>query len=130
MIVAERLGPVTATVATAVDDLVARKAVARMWAGDHSLWSDDPHEVADRLGWLVVPAEMERAVPEIEGAALAAAGDGLQRAVLMGMGGSSLFPEVLRRSTSGKRLEPPMPMSTARRRSSPAAARAAASIRG
>ena len=98
MIVSERLGAVGTTVATAVDDLVARSAPARMWASDHTLWSDDPEEVADRLGWLFVPAEMEEALPGIEGVALAAAADGLERAVLMGMGGSSLFPEVLRRS--------------------------------
>ena len=73
-------------------------APARMWAADHTLWSDDPEEVADRLGWLVVPGEMDQALPEIEGIALAAAADGLERVVLMGMGGSSLFPEVLRRS--------------------------------
>ena len=97
MIVAERLGPVAGTVATAVDDLAARNAPSRMWAVDHTLWSDDPHEVADRLGWLFVPAEMEQAFPEIDGAALAV-GDGMRRAVLMGMGGSSLFPEVLRQS--------------------------------
>ena len=87
MIVSERLGPVAATVATAVDDLVARQASARMWAGDHTLWSDDPSEVADRLGWLFVPAEMEGAAPRIDAVARAAAGDGLRRAVLMGMVG-------------------------------------------
>ena len=29
-------------------------AVERLWAGDHTLWQDDPTEVADRLGWLDV----------------------------------------------------------------------------
>ena len=28
-----------------------------LWAGDHTLWQDDPTEVADRLGWLPVVAD-------------------------------------------------------------------------
>ena len=105
MIAEERLGDIEGEVAAAVDDLAARKAVVRMWAGDHTLWSDDPTEVADRLGWLPVVAEMEQAFPDVDGVALAAVGDGLTNAVLCGMGGSSLFPEVLRRSFPSARLD-------------------------
>ena len=71
------------------DDLVGCDAAKRMWAGDHTLWQDDPTEVADRLGWLHVPAELR-------GADLSIDHDG--RIALCGMGGSSLFPEVLARS--------------------------------
>jgi len=94
----ERLGPMADRVAEAVADLARRDAVARMWAGDHTLWSDDPTEIADRLGWLPVIEESRAGYAEADGVALAAKGDGLAAAVVLGMGGSSLFPEVLART--------------------------------
>jgi glucose-6-phosphate isomerase len=96
----ERLGPVADRVAEAAADLARRDAVARMWAGDHTLWSDDPTEIADRLGWLHVIEETRAAYADADGVAVAAKGDGLAAAVVLGMGGSSLFPEVLGRTLS------------------------------
>ncbi|MDQ3146302.1 MAG: glucose-6-phosphate isomerase, partial [Actinomycetota bacterium] len=84
--------------AAAVERLAGEDAVARMGAGDHTLWSEDPTEVADRLGWLPVVEEMAQQGGDLEGFAAAAAGDGLQHALVLGMGGSSLFPEVLART--------------------------------
>ena len=98
MISRERLGPVAAAVDAAAADLERRDAVARMRAGDHTLWQDDPTEVADRLGWLPVVAEMAAVTGELRAFAEAAAADGYRHAVLLGMGGSSLFPEVLNRT--------------------------------
>ncbi|HUF32191.1 MAG TPA: hypothetical protein VMN58_03145, partial [Acidimicrobiales bacterium] len=92
-------------VAAAVADLTERRAGPRMWSGDHTLWQDDPTEVADRLGWLHVVDDMAAALPEIERVAAAAAADGLRHAVVLGMGGSSLFPEVLARSFPPARLD-------------------------
>ena len=81
----ERLGPISDAVAAAVDDLSDRKAVSRLWSGDHTLWQDDPTEVADRLGWLAVVAEMEQASADLERFALAAVADGFRHAVLLGI---------------------------------------------
>ena len=103
MIERERLGPVADRVAEAAADLARRDAVPRMWAGDSTLWSDDPTEIADRLGWLHVIEETRAAYAEADGVAVAAKGDGMAAAVVLGMGGSSLFPEVLAR-TFGKGL--------------------------
>ncbi|CAN5189816.1 hypothetical protein BH24ACT1_BH24ACT1_09270 [soil metagenome] len=94
----ERLGPVSSAVDVAAADLVARNALHRMWTGDHTLWQDDPGEVADRLGWLPVVGEMADQVGDLETFASEVAADGLRHAVLLGMGGSSLFPEVLWRT--------------------------------
>ncbi|CAN5640076.1 hypothetical protein BH20ACT1_BH20ACT1_13170 [soil metagenome] len=93
-----RLGPIADAVAGAIHDLVERDALHRMCVRDHTLWSDDPTEIADRLGWLSVVGEMAEQVGELEAMAAEAAADGLRHAVLLGMGGSSLFPEVLWRS--------------------------------
>ncbi|CAN5682707.1 hypothetical protein BH20ACT2_BH20ACT2_09050 [soil metagenome] len=94
----ERLGTLAPVVEALIDDLAARDAVTRMWQGDHTLWQDDPTEVADRLGWLHVAGELSTQAPELAAFAAAARADGLTDAVIMGMGGSSLFPEVLARS--------------------------------
>jgi len=93
-----RLGPIEDAVRAAVDDLVERDAPTRMQQGDHTLWQDDPTEVADRLGWLHSPDEMRAEVADLEAFAAGVVADGFQHAVLMGMGGSSLFPEVLFRT--------------------------------
>ncbi|MEJ7845752.1 MAG: hypothetical protein WKF93_08915 [Acidimicrobiales bacterium] len=94
----ERLGPISAVVEEAVAGLVERDATARLWASDHTLWADDPTEVADRLGWTTVWQAARDQVPDLLEAADAATADGLERVVVAGMGGSSLFPEVLART--------------------------------
>ncbi|MGH9183570.1 MAG: glucose-6-phosphate isomerase [Acidimicrobiales bacterium] len=102
-----RLGPVAEAAAATTVDLARREAVARLWAGDHTLWRDDPTEVADRLGWLAV-REMGGRLPELETLAADATADGLDHAVLLGMGGSSLFPEVLSRTFGADQGQPDM----------------------
>jgi transaldolase/glucose-6-phosphate isomerase len=94
----ERLGPLADAVEATVGDLAARKAVRRLHERDHTLWQDDPSEVADRLGWLDCPTTMAGRVAELLAFADACGADGLERAVVLGMGGSSLFPEVLART--------------------------------
>lgn len=79
----------------AVADLIERNAVQRIWGIDHTLWSDDPTEISDRLGWLEVVSDMQAAVSELETFAGGVKADGLVKAAVLGMGGSSLFPEVM-----------------------------------
>jgi glucose-6-phosphate isomerase len=90
----DRLGPLVEATAAALAELAERDAVARLWAGDHTLWRDDPTEITDRLGWLTVVPEIQSALDplRVECAARAA---GVDHVLLMGMGGSSLFPEVI-----------------------------------
>src|SRR6266542_152028 len=70
--------------------------IRRIWHKDFTVWADDPTEISDRLGWLTVHEVMHEQVSELEGFASSCAADGLTHAVLAGMGGSSLAPEVLR----------------------------------
>ena len=66
---------------------------ARMWSGDHKLWSQvQIPELTDRLGWLWLPGETGQ-VAGIEEFAAEVRGE-TDRVVLLGMGGSSLAPEV------------------------------------
>jgi transaldolase/glucose-6-phosphate isomerase len=78
-------------------DLVDRDAVARLFARDHTLWRDDPTELADRLGWIPVVQEVLDELPALTERCEALV-EGIDDVLVMGMGGSSLFPEVLART--------------------------------
>ncbi len=93
-----RLGALGAPVSEVLEELAGSDAVARLWAKDHTLWAPDPTEISDRLGWLDVPAEMAGAIEQLDGFVAGCRADGLTDVVVMGMGGSSLFPEVIARS--------------------------------
>jgi glucose-6-phosphate isomerase len=69
--------------------------VRRIWARDASLWTG--RDEAAWLGWLDAPARMRGLVAELEGFAEQAADD-CSETVLLGMGGSSLAPEVIRQT--------------------------------
>lgn len=92
------LGPVAATVEARIETLRRDHIVERIWQGDYTVWSDDPTELADRLGWLTVHQTMLDQAGDIEGFARQAAADGYTRAFLLGMGGSSLAAEVIHRT--------------------------------
>lgn len=73
---------------------------ARLWAKDPALWKEDPaHQalIANALGWLDLPAIMPGRVEELDSFAAEVRKAGLRHAVVLGMGGSSLAPEVFRR---------------------------------
>jgi transaldolase / glucose-6-phosphate isomerase len=77
-------------------------APRRLWAKDSTLWSAEGakrQEIHDRLGWLDVADKMLEKVPELKEAAAQARK--FTDVVLLGMGGSSLCPDVLRH-TFGK----------------------------
>ncbi|HEX4033974.1 MAG TPA: bifunctional transaldolase/phosoglucose isomerase [Solirubrobacteraceae bacterium] len=82
-------------VATATQERVAH----RVWAKDESLWGGPGvPEIGDRLGWLTISDAMAERADELVEFARSCAADGLRDAVLLGMGGSSLAPEVLWRT--------------------------------
>jgi glucose-6-phosphate isomerase len=54
-------------------------------------------EIADRLGWLTIAERMLAQIDDLESFVEGVRADGFSDVVLLGMGGSSLAPEVLRR---------------------------------
>lgn len=90
----DRLGPLTEAAAAALSELAEADAVARTWARDHTLWRQDPAEIADRLGWLSVAPQMASRLDDTAAACAALAVD-VDHVLLAGMGGSSLFPAVV-----------------------------------
>jgi transaldolase/glucose-6-phosphate isomerase len=86
-------------------ELVARAArdrwAQRLFDRDTSLWTEDAtvaEAIADRLGWLDAPAHFQLLAPALEAFGDAAREAGFDTAVVMGMGGSSLAPDVLHRT--------------------------------
>lgn len=96
--VTERLGPLAISADAAVADLIRRDGHRRIWSLDYTLWDKDPIEIANRLGWLTSPHEMEDQVEDLVSFAKQAAHDGLTHALWCGMGGSSLFAQLLQQT--------------------------------
>ncbi len=65
---------------------------ARIAARDHTVWKPEPHEIADRLGWLDCPYETIKSAGRISRLAETIRAEGFNHVVLLGMGGSSLAP--------------------------------------
>jgi transaldolase/glucose-6-phosphate isomerase len=88
------LGGYEAFVRQGLERLEKEQVMSRIWAHDHTVWSPDPEEITNRLGWLHVAAEMLPEVPELGTFADSLRGDGYANVLLLGMGGSSLASEV------------------------------------
>jgi len=74
----------------------AERVYPRILARDHTVWRPDPTEIANRLGWLDSPRVMRAACGPIGQCIAAVRAAGYTHALLLGMGGSSLAPEVFR----------------------------------
>ncbi len=86
-------------VAERVRQAVAENVAQRVWRRDASLWGGPGvPELEDRLGWLTVSEPMLEHAGDLYAFAEECRADGFTDAVLLGMGGSSLGPEVIRRS--------------------------------
>ncbi|MCI0693653.1 bifunctional transaldolase/phosoglucose isomerase [candidate division KSB1 bacterium] len=90
------LGDYQTAVEKALADLRDNSIMARIWKHDHTVWKPDPTEITNRLGWLHSPEVMTDALPEINALVDAVRAGGYTHALLLGMGGSSLAPEVFR----------------------------------
>ena len=82
-----------------IKQAVAENVAQRVWKHDQALWGGPGiPEIENRLGWLNVADTMLEQVGELTGLAKQLHDEGYTDAVLLGMGGSSLGPEVIRQS--------------------------------
>ncbi len=71
----------------------------RLWAKDPTLWAPaGTPEIINRLGWLELPRTMKAEAAAIRAFAAEARDEGFTHAVVLGMGGSSLAPDVFART--------------------------------
>jgi len=78
----------------AFEELKKQKIVERIWQKDFTVWSNEQTEITNRLGWLFSPEVTLKSLNEINGFVKGVKQDGFTKVLLMGMGGSSLAPEV------------------------------------
>ena len=100
---------IDAAIAVRLDAMDEARIPRRIWSRDPTVWKSDPGtpEIRDRLGWLTVGDAMARQVEDL--AAFAdEARKAFSRVILCGMGGSSLAPEVLRRTFGTAHGYPPL----------------------
>jgi len=88
---------------TALGALREQRIIDKIWAKDWTIWKADAREISDRMGWLSAPEEAAK-----KSAAFAVFADKARRAnfrhvLLLGMGGSSLAPEVFGKTFKTKR---------------------------
>ena len=86
--------PLAQAVEAAILDWQANSKMARLWRGDPSLWTSDDEN--KWVGWLNVVEDQLSHVQQLVDAAADAKRSGFIHALLLGMGGSSLCPEVLK----------------------------------
>lgn len=92
-------GALSPAVSEALERAGRDRLLARLFSADPSLWSTDPavqERIANRLGWLTSPEWMVPRLDRVRAFAEGIRSDGFAHVVLLGMGGSSLAPEVLR----------------------------------
>lgn len=103
------LGTGQAEFEAALGELKAKNTIARIWRKDASVWSDKPEHkkiIENSLGWLAVPGLVLGRVAELKAFAQEIRSAGFTHAVVLGMGGSSLCPEVLSQSFGAQKGYP------------------------
>src|SRR3954453_22716354 len=86
-------------VSTRLQRAVDEDVVGRIWRKDGTLWAPQGTlEVTNRLGWLGIGERSKGHLPQVEGLREDLVNAGFTDAVVRGMGGSSLAPEVFRLS--------------------------------
>jgi transaldolase/glucose-6-phosphate isomerase len=83
-----------ASVTNHLEDWKSAKKVARLWAGDASIWTAS--DESSWLGWLDAPRAARAALADLRTFAEEIRREGFTHVLLLGMGGSSLCPDVLR----------------------------------
>jgi transaldolase/glucose-6-phosphate isomerase len=95
------LGEHEAAYSAAVERAREERWAERLFDHDASLWSANERvqaTIADRLGWLDAPLHFMTQIPALEGFGEGIRDAGFTTAVVGGMGGSSLAPEVFART--------------------------------
>jgi hypothetical protein len=86
---------------SALAEAVSKSYVGRIWSKDATLWkTDEPHRkiIENALGWLDVARQMKANISGIQKFTNEIRQNGFTGACLLGMGGSSLCPEVCART--------------------------------
>ncbi len=81
---------------SALSEIEEDQIMSRIWSIDHTVWKPEPEEITNRLGWLHITEKMLEDLPRLQSLTENVRLEGYTNALLLGMGGSSLAPEVFR----------------------------------
>lgn len=93
------IGPWKSAVQEKLKEVQSQNFVRRLWAKDANLWHQDPgHQkiIRSALGWLNISEQQVQHIPKLKAVAEEIKNAGFKHLLLMGMGGSSMCPEVCR----------------------------------
>ncbi len=91
------LGKYHPLIKAALTDLETNNILTRIWDHDHTVWQPEPTEITNRLGWLRIAEKMRPNISRMNALAADLRAEGYSHLLLLGMGGSSLAPEVFRK---------------------------------
>jgi transaldolase/glucose-6-phosphate isomerase len=97
-----KLGEYEATVTARLTEMAEKKIIHRIWAHDYTVWKQSPQEITNRLGWLHTVEIMQETLPRINDFVNESRAAGFTDALLLGMGGSSLAPQVFAKTFETK----------------------------
>ncbi len=83
---------------SALRKISQENVIGRIWNHDHTVWKPTPDEITNRLGWLDIAGRMMDNIECIDALVEDVRAEGYTRVLLLGMGGSSLAPEVFYRT--------------------------------
>ncbi|MCC7129448.1 MAG: bifunctional transaldolase/phosoglucose isomerase [Anaerolineae bacterium] len=92
------LGANQQPVDAALNELAEKRIIPRIWELDYTVWKPEPQEISNRLGWLQIAEAMQKEIPRLQALQDELRQQGYTHALLLGMGGSSLAPEVMRKT--------------------------------
>jgi transaldolase/glucose-6-phosphate isomerase len=92
------LGEYEQSVRTRLEQASDQRVIQRIWSHDHTVWKPEPTEITNRLGWLRIAGASKRSIDRLTKLAEELRTAGYERALLLGMGGSSLAPEMFART--------------------------------
>lgn len=93
------------SIETATQVLCRQEIVCRIWGHDHTVWKPKPAEITNRLGWLHIMDAMADKVERLTAFTNRLVREGYTHVLLLGMGGSSLAPELFQK-TFGRQSRP------------------------
>lgn len=93
-IMTAQLGDLQPAVDKGLQALCKERIIDRIWEHDYSIWKPQPTEITNRLGWLRIMDRMNGEVGRLNGLTNQLTSEGYTHALLLGMGGSSLAPEL------------------------------------
>ncbi|UCE19645.1 MAG: glucose-6-phosphate isomerase [Gemmatimonadota bacterium] len=95
------LGSYQKSVDSALAEMRKNRTMTRIWTHDHTVWKPESTDITNRLGWLTTAEMMLENLPHLEAFVEEVRTAGYTHTLLLGMGGSSLAPEVFSKTFGG-----------------------------